>query len=101
MTAEKSAADIWNEAVEAVAQHLEAGVIHYTWNGNPRRPNNYRAAAMDARTTPNPYAPSAPPARESEEWKALTAAAEKLGAAVAEFQIAKDNYTATYPKEKS
>jgi hypothetical protein len=50
-----SAAEIFDLAVEAVAQHLESDVIHYTWNGNPRRPNNYRAAAADARTTPNPY----------------------------------------------
>jgi hypothetical protein len=48
-------AEVFDLAVEAVAQHLESGVVHYTWNGNPRRPNNYRAAAADARSTPNPY----------------------------------------------
>jgi hypothetical protein len=55
-----SAAEIFDLAVEAVAQHLESGIIHYTWNGNPRRPNNYRAAAADARSTPNPYRKAEP-----------------------------------------
>lgn len=96
----KSPADIWNEAVEAVAQHLETGIVHYTWNGNTRRPSNYRAAAADARTTPNPYGDSGPPARESPEWEALCKAAENLGKAVAEFQNTKDDYTTRYPKDK-
>jgi hypothetical protein len=48
-------AGVFDQAVEAVAKYLETGITHYTWNGNPRRPHNYRAAAADARTTPNPY----------------------------------------------
>lgn len=96
---EKSAADIWNEAVEAVARHLETGVVHYQWNGTPRRPSNYRAAAADARTTPNPYGDKGVPARESPEWNALVESAENLGRAVAEFQNAKDDYTTLYPKD--
>jgi hypothetical protein len=96
---EKTPADVWNEAVEAVAQHLETGIVHYTWNGNTRRPSNYRAAAADARTTPNPYGPAGPPARESPEWNALVESAENLGRAVAEFQNAKDDYTTLYPKD--
>jgi hypothetical protein len=99
MTTEKSPAEIWNEAVEAVAQHLETGIVHYQWNGNPRRPNNYRAAAADARTTPNPYGPAGPPPRESPEWAELCKAAEGLGEAVAKFQNAKDDYTTRYPKD--
>lgn len=98
--AEKSAAEVWNEAVEAVAQHLENGVTHYTWNGNARRPNNYRAAAVDARTTPNPYGGTRVPARESEEWKALVAATEEMGRAIALWQNARDAYVDIYPKDK-
>jgi hypothetical protein len=96
----KSAAEVWNEAVEAVAQHLEVGVVHYTWNGNARRPSNYRAAAADARTTPNPYGDTGIPARESEEWKALVTATEDLGRAVALFQNARDDYVTLYPKDR-
>lgn len=96
---EKSPAEIWNEAVEAVAQHLETGIVHYQWNGTPRRPHNYRAAAADARTTPNPYGPAGPPPRESPEWAELCKAAEGLGEAVAKFQNAKDDYTTRYPKD--
>jgi hypothetical protein len=48
-------ATVWDQAIEAAAQHLETGIVHYQWNGNPRRPHNYRAAANDVRTTPNPY----------------------------------------------
>jgi hypothetical protein len=97
---EKSAAEVWNEAVEAVAQHLETGVTHYTWNGNARRPNNYRAAAADARTTPNPYGDQKVPARESEEWRVLVEATSELGKAVALWQNARDAYVEKYPKEK-
>ncbi|HBH57883.1 MAG TPA: hypothetical protein DDY41_06995 [Arthrobacter bacterium] len=99
----KSAAEVWDEAVAAVARHLETGVIHYTWNGNARRPNNYRAAAADAMTTPNPYTAddvSIPPARISPEWKALVSSAENLGTALALFQNAKDDFVAIYPKDK-
>ena len=47
-------AAVWDQAVEAVAVELET-MMHNTWNGNQRRPSNYRAAAADARRTPNPY----------------------------------------------
>ena len=48
-------AAVWDQAIEAAATHLETGVVHYQWNGNPRRPHNYRAAANDVRRTPNPH----------------------------------------------
>ena len=49
-----SLADAWDAAIEAAANGLETAV-EYQWNGNPRRPNNYRSAARNVRTTPNPY----------------------------------------------
>jgi flagellin-like hook-associated protein FlgL len=100
MTTEKTAAEVWDEAVEATAKHLEEDVIHYTWNGRPRRPSNYRAAAADARTTPNPYRGNdAALARTSAAWLHLSDAAAKLGAAAAEFDIARQNYLDTNPYE--
>jgi hypothetical protein len=42
------------EALEAAAKALEEAV-EYQWNGNPRRPNNYRSAATFVRSLPNPY----------------------------------------------
>jgi hypothetical protein len=99
VTAEKSAAEVWNEAVAAAATALEEAV-DYQWNGTPRRPNNYRSAARHVATIPNPYADTGIPARESEEWKALVAAAEDMGRSVAAFQNAKDAYTALYPKDR-
>lgn len=98
---EKSAAEVWNEAVEAVAQHLETGIVHYQWNGTPRRPSNYRAAAADARTTPNPYGDKGLPARDSPEWAALVEASAEMGKAVALWQNAIDDYTSKYPKDSS
>lgn len=97
---DKSPADIWADAVEAVAQHLETGVTHYTWNGNARRPSNYRAAAADARTTPNPYGTPGTTARESPEWAELVQRTEDLGKAVALWQNARDAYVDKYPKEQ-
>lgn len=47
-------AAVFDQAVEAVAVELET-MMHNTWNGGQRRPSNYRAAAADARRTPNPY----------------------------------------------
>lgn len=47
-------ADVWDAAIEAAAHNLET-IVEYQWNGNPRRPSNYRRAAQDVRGTPNPY----------------------------------------------
>lgn len=99
---EKSAADVWNEAVAAAAASLLTATEYGGAHGQRmRRPSNFGRAATHVQMIPNPYTDTGIPARESEEWKALVVSAENLGRAVAEFQNAKDDYTTLYPKDSS
>lgn len=98
----KSAAEVWNEAIEAARKELAEATQYGGPHGqSQRKVSGWTTAAQRVATIRNPYTDTGIPARESEEWKALVVSAENLGRAVAEFQNAKDDYTTLYPKDSS
>jgi hypothetical protein len=96
----KSAAEVWDEAMETAAKSLAEAKQYGGPHGQQmRKVSGWTTASQFVARIPNPYTDTGIPARESEEWKALCVSAENLGRAVAEFQNAKDDYTTLYPKD--